>query len=757
MKKSTLLGAFPLGLALLGTYSASAQQSIGAGATAPRPGTMLDVNGPLAFYETSVAASGNAATVSGNVGAVQLTTGSATASPIVVSYANTPVAGQHLTIYNNAAFAATFNGLDIPTGQAVGFVYSNGGWRAVGAAGNGIAATNGLTKTSNSIALGGALTQATTTISNITTANTLGFTGTDAASFTNTTAASTAGNKALTLAAPAAAGTAGSGPYLSFNTNTTETGRVANATEGTNLTGLSFNTFGITPSISGSTAALTERLRISGRGYVGIGTANPISLLHMVQPGSASAIATSFLSPGQIITGPSSNAGFSGPGLYLEALNNPTNQRVFKVNATTNLPGTTGLLNIQSVSNDASVANSNSLLAVLADGRIGIGGTTNPGGLVHMVQPGSLSNITTSFLTPGHLITGPSGDLSTGLSGPGLYLEALNNPVNQKVMKINMSKNGNAANSVGFLNFQSVSDNAGASNANVLSVLTDGRIGIGGVTNPGALVHIVQPGITSNITTSFLTPGQIISGTGGSSADGYSGPGLYFEAVNNPVNQKVMKVNMSTDPNGQGFLNFQSVTDNAGATVNSVMALQSDGQVGIGQLAPAYKLDVNGQIRATSNMLATAFTVTSDRRLKRNIAPSAYGLSTVMQLQPVQYEKKETLASTSYGRHEIGFIAQEVQKVLPSLVVEGKDTDKTLAISYTELIPVLTKALQEQEAKIEALEKANSKLAADNNALKASLDGKASASTLSDLQAALTSLQAEVQHLRASGASASTK
>jgi septal ring factor EnvC (AmiA/AmiB activator) len=49
----------------------------------------------------------------------------------------------------------------------------------------------------------------------------------------------------------------------------------------------------------------------------------------------------------------------------------------------------------------------------------------------------------------------------------------------------------------------------------------------------------------------------------------------------------------------------------------------------------------------------------------------------------------------------MGFIAQEIQKVLPMLVTEGSDKDKTLSVNYISLIPLLTKAIQEQQTQIE--------------------------------------------------------
>lgn len=100
--------------------------------------------------------------------------------------------------------------------------------------------------------------------------------------------------------------------------------------------------------------------------------------------------------------------------------------------------------------------------------------------------------------------------------------------------------------------------------------------------------------------------------------------------------------------------------------------------------------------------------LTSDARLKRNIVNIDNGLNTVLKLRPVSYEKKSELTSNDYGKvREIGFIAQEIQPVLPNVVSEftKENGDKILAVNYTELIPVLTKAIQEQQKQIDELKK----------------------------------------------------
>jgi trimeric autotransporter adhesin len=114
-------------------------------------------------------------------------------------------------------------------------------------------------------------------------------------------------------------------------------------------------------------------------------------------------------------------------------------------------------------------------------------------------------------------------------------------------------------------------------------------------------------------------------------------------------------------------------------------------------------------VKTSGTVTASGTVLTSDLRLKSNISPLASSLATVMQLNPVHYMKKSSLASTAYTREENGFIAQEIQKILPFIVKEGTDENKLLSVDYNSFIPMLTKAIQEQQKQIEDQ---NSKIAA---------------------------------------------
>ena len=111
------------------------------------------------------------------------------------------------------------------------------------------------------------------------------------------------------------------------------------------------------------------------------------------------------------------------------------------------------------------------------------------------------------------------------------------------------------------------------------------------------------------------------------------------------------------------------------------------------------KLKTSGTIWSNGSQL------TSDARLKTNIQPLPNSIDLIMKLNPVHYTKKNSLESTDYAKTENGFIAQELQKVLPYLVIEGTDKDKILSVDYNSIIPVLTKGIQEQQLLIKAQQK----------------------------------------------------
>ena len=86
----------------------------------------------------------------------------------------------------------------------------------------------------------------------------------------------------------------------------------------------------------------------------------------------------------------------------------------------------------------------------------------------------------------------------------------------------------------------------------------------------------------------------------------------------------------------------------------------------------------------------------SDRALKENITPIEYGLATIQSLVPVRYKYIES------PEYHLGFIAQDVQGVIPEIVSVDEETEM-LGLSSTEIIAILVKAVQELKSEVELL------------------------------------------------------
>ena len=95
----------------------------------------------------------------------------------------------------------------------------------------------------------------------------------------------------------------------------------------------------------------------------------------------------------------------------------------------------------------------------------------------------------------------------------------------------------------------------------------------------------------------------------------------------------------------------------------------------------------------------------SDYRIKQNIAlQTESGIDKVKQLKPVTYQYKDYSVFKGDGVDREGFIAHEVQEVIPSAVNGAKDGEEIQSLNMDAMVSVLTKALQEAVAKIETLE-----------------------------------------------------
>jgi hypothetical protein len=217
-----------------------------------------------------------------------------------------------------------------------------------------------------------------------------------------------------------------------------------------------------------------------------------------------------------------------------------------------------------------------------------------------------------------------------------------------------------------------------------------GKIGIG-TQNPEHMLHIEGSGNA----TIRLTPGlntQDISGIDFERSHTFPPIQGHWRIVNKSVPGELFFQQHTT--------NIDMATDKFRFSTNFFVGY---GEPNLGDMTARWNTvyAVNGTIN------------TSDARDKTNIQNINYGLAEVMRLRPVSFSWKDK----HHGGAKLGLIAQEVKEVVSEVVVQGNldlingeeeyvlpYSDK-LGIFYSDLIPVLIKATQEQQQMIEDLKK----------------------------------------------------
>ena len=158
-----------------------------------------------------------------------------------------------------------------------------------------------------------------------------------------------------------------------------------------------------------------------------------------------------------------------------------------------------------------------------------------------------------------------------------------------------------------------------------------------------------------------------------------------------------------------GHLVFATRASTSNVAPDEKMRITTDGKTLIGYTTDqgAYPLQVNGQIFATNATIAT-----SDEKFKENIIPLNKGLEIVNKLKPVTFNFIPDTKNKFSEYEEVGFIAQDVDRALStetfakSIVKSADDSEptSTMGLATQNLIPILVKAIQEQQALIKALE-----------------------------------------------------
>ncbi|MGQ3012812.1 MAG: tail fiber domain-containing protein [Flavobacteriales bacterium] len=155
--------------------------------------------------------------------------------------------------------------------------------------------------------------------------------------------------------------------------------------------------------------------------------------------------------------------------------------------------------------------------------------------------------------------------------------------------------------------------------------------------------------------------------------------------------------NLLMNNNGVHGINYLRFNSGQELNAYSTGGIYTNSNFGVGG-APSsgYNLQVYGSIYCS-----TTLTEGSDKRFKQNIVPIGNALSVIRRLSGVTYRfKKDDFEAFRFDDKEhSGFIAQDMQNVLPHLVSIGDDG--YLSIRYTGIIPYLSEGIKEQQDIIE--------------------------------------------------------
>ncbi len=189
-------------------------------------------------------------------------------------------------------------------------------------------------------------------------------------------------------------------------------------------------------------------------------------------------------------------------------------------------------------------------------------------------------------------------------------------------------------------------------------------------------------------TTDYIKFNGVTSGSTTLRANNAAGSATFILPTVDGTNQDYI----GTD--GAGKLTLQKLTG------NNTIDFQVK-SIGVGTAASG----TTGQIRATGDI--TAFY--SDDRLKTRLGDITEALDKVEKLTGFYYKANDKAKELGYddNKIQVGLSAQQVQEVLPYVVVPAPVDENYLTIQYEKLIPLLVEAIKELKAEVDKLKNGN--------------------------------------------------
>ncbi len=120
---------------------------------------------------------------------------------------------------------------------------------------------------------------------------------------------------------------------------------------------------------------------------------------------------------------------------------------------------------------------------------------------------------------------------------------------------------------------------------------------------------------------------------------------------------------------------------------------------------------------STGTLVAGAYNIGSDYRLKNNIVNTHFGIADLMKIPVRDYTYKADAANTP----TTGFIAQELYEIFPNAVTKPANAEEMWSVDYGKVTPLLVKGMQDLKAENDGLKSENEALRKESSDLKARL------------------------------------
>ena len=238
---------------------------------------------------------------------------------------------------------------------------------------------------------------------------------------------------------------------------------------------------------------------------------------------------------------------------------------------------------------------------------------------------------------------------------------------------------------------------------NDVKLKSDSAVLAFGNDNDITLTHAADTGLTCNGTFAATT----VTADGGLKADNITIDGTEIDLSSGDLTLDVAgDIILDADggdiklqDDGTAFANLS--IDSGGLTIVTTAGdadFKVNGVDGSSNIT-AMTLDMSAAGAATFNNDVTAF---SDKRLKTDISNIENGLDKVMRMQGVHYKRNDV----ENAKPQIGVLAQDMEAIVPEVVLTADDEMQTKSVDYGKLVSVLIEAVKELKAEINELKKA---------------------------------------------------